>query len=268
MQVQYSSDLHINTFPAGTPFETFVRPVAPILVLAGDIGNVSNPLYAQCLAWCSQRWSTVILIAGNHEYFCEPNTMQTMDEIDQTIRRICMQLRIHFLQAGQSVKVPGTNLRFVGATLWSDIDTGIWSEVQATKGEFRNTFQQTPSPLVRATYPSDINALHALHKAQLSSAIAPHSETERLIVVTHHMPTFSLLDAEHATHRFRSCYASKDDDLFAPNIVAWICGHGHRATQQTVPNGPLLCMNARGYPSQVLRIRDRYNPEASLFVKN
>ena len=265
MQIQYCSDLHIDRFPEGTPFHSYVQPIAPILVIAGDICPVSNPLYGQFLQWCRNHWSTILLIAGNHEYFCYPGEIRTFEETDARIRAICTQLNIYFLQAGQSVRLPGTNLRFVGATLWSAIDQAIWSEIIAKKGEYVQTYQRTNNAL-RLTIPSDINALHALHRAHLFSAIAPQTKKEILIVVTHHIPTMQLLETKYSSERWRSCYASNDDDLFASNISVWICGHGHRATQYKVKNGPLIVMNARGYAQESIRTTDAYNPTASFLL--
>ena len=45
VQIQYASDLHITDWPKGTAFEAFLTPVAPILVIAGDICSAWNPLY-------------------------------------------------------------------------------------------------------------------------------------------------------------------------------------------------------------------------------
>ena len=267
MQIQYCSDLHIDKYPVETPFETYVRPAAAILVIAGDICSVSNPLYTQFLQWCKRNWSTIILVAGNHEYYCNPNEIRTFDETDNRIRAICSQLNIYFLQGGQSIRLPGTNLRFVGSTLWSSIDSAIWSDVSAKKVEFLHTYQNC-NHSIRTTIPSDINALHALHKAQLFSAIAPKSKNEIIIVVTHHMPTMNLLEAKYVTNDWRTCYASADDDLFTPNITAWICGHGHRATKYKIQNGPILLMNARGYIHDSNRTLDIYNPIETLFIKN
>jgi len=273
MQIQYCSDLHIDKFPLGTPFETFVKPAAQILVVAGDICSVSNSLYNEFLFWCMNNWQKVVIIAGNHEYYCETGIVRTFDETDAIIQKICKQYNIYFLQAGQSITLPGTNLRFVGATYWSSIDPSIWSEITEKKGEFKHTYQSSQNT-VRKTIPSDLNTLHALHKACIFSAIVPTSEI--LIVVTHHMPTMNLLEPMYKEDSWRTCYASSDEDLFASsdedlfasNISVWICGHGHRATQQKIKDGPLLLMNARGYVPDTIRITDVYNPEAVFIVKN
>jgi len=271
ISIQYVSDLHIDQYPEGTPFVTFARPVAPILVIAGDICPIEHPFYKEFLAWCSQHWHTVILITGNHEYFCQPGQIQTFDEIDRQIRQLCHQLGIHFLQAGESYRVPGTKIRFVGATLWSAIDPNIWSRIQNTKGEFTHTFQRTATG-IRYTTPSDICAFHAHHATKLYTALVPEDPQEVLIVVTHHMPTRKLLEPRYHAHPLRSCYASHDDALFAPNVHIWICGHGHRATQYQSETGPLVCMNARGYPNEVQRRHDRFDPQMTItlphIVKN
>jgi hypothetical protein len=263
MNIQYCSDLHIDRFP-GIPFHVFVRPSAPVLIVAGDICPVANPLYGEFLVWCRRNWRTIVVITGNHEYFCEPGKEQTFDEIEKVVEQTCKTLNIHFLQGGKDVRLPGTNIRIVGATLWSAIDPIIWNKVNAIRGDFKETFQRTHNS-VRNTDPSDICALHALHKAQLLSAFAPKYMNETLIVVTHHMPSLKLLEERHKTAEFRSCYASADDDLFLGNVNAWICGHGHRSIQYKVTGGPLLLMNARGYENEANRITNVYNPEA-LFV--
>ena len=244
VRIQYCSDLHIDRFPEGTPFETFLNPVAPILVIAGDICPAWNPIYEIFLIWCRRNWSHIIIIAGNHEYFCDPGVIHTFEDTEHEIRRITSKLDIQFLQ-GQSYRVPGTNIRFIGATLWSSIDPAIWTEIVDKKGDYKNTYQSMQIR-VRHTHPSDICALHALQKAHLYSELASQSNNEIVIVVTHHMPTMELLEPIYKNERWRSCYSSSDEDLFLQNIKTWICGHGHRATTLRTSSGLLLRMNARG----------------------
>ena len=262
VQIQYISDLHVDHWDIGTPFEMFVTPVAPILVIAGDICSAWLPIYAHFLSWCSRNWFLVIFITGNHEYH---NTLgRTMDETDNHISVLARRLRnTIFLQNGQSYVVPNTKIRFVGATLWAAIDPAIWVESGEKKGDFKNMYVATQFAKRTAT-PSDTTALHALHKAYIASAILPKISGEQLIVVTHHMPSLQLLEPRFRGERWHTCYANADDDLFIPNVRAWICGHSHRATKWTAPSGTLCLMNARGYnkPHEQEREEDIYNPRA------
>jgi len=267
VRIQYASDLHINDWPEGTPFKTFLIPNAPILVIAGDICEVRSILYNKFLLWCSQNWYYVILITGNHEYYWDHDAHPTMkqlsiDDIDTFIPLMGIP-NVIFLQCGTSFKLPGTNIRFVGSTLWSAIDPMIYDEIAAVKGDYNATYTSTHQG-IRKTTPADISALHALHKSYLESALAPQSSNEILIVVTHHMPSKQLLEPHYRDERWNSCYASNDDDLIRSNVKVWICGHSHRATQWKAPSGTLVLMNARGYnrPEEQQRIEDMYNPSA------
>ena len=266
VHVQYASDLHITDWPKRTAFETFLTPVAPILVIAGDICSAWDPLYKHFLAWCSRNWHIVIFITGNHEYYPPPGTTYSLEQTEEYIRSIALPNTV-FLQAGESYVVPGTHIRFVGATLWSAIDPVMWDEAAEKKGDFNKTFISTPMG-IRKTHPSDTTALHAFHKACVRSAISPQHPRETLIVVTHHMPTMHLLETRYRGERWHSCYVSSDDELLVPNVKAWICGHSHRATQWSAPSGTVCLMNARGYntTTEQGRTEDIYNPRAVMDI--
>ena len=279
VRIQYASDLHINDWPDQTNYENFIIPVAPVLIVAGDVCSALDKSYTSFLRWCSRNWKFVIIITGNHEYYkMEPVTItlsngqitqgemapMSMTNIDKFIARLTASYpNIIFLQNGASYILPGTNIRVVGATLWSAIDPMIHEEIQEKKGDYNATFTETHMG-IRPTTPADICALHALQKAYLTSAIAPKQQRETIIVVTHHMPTLNMLEPHYRGERWHSCYASSDDELLAPNVSVWICGHSHRATHWQSPTGPLVIMNARGYNriEEQTRQEDIYNPQA------
>lgn len=260
MKLQYASDLHIDDFPAGTPFETFLTPCASVLILAGDICPAYDLRFVAFLDWCSARWRHVIFVAGNHEYHCPRDMKISISHTDMYLTCLAgMFPNVVYLQNGASVVLPGTRIRIVGATLWSSIDSSIWEEVYARKRDFADIYTETPYGL-RRCHPIDLCTLHAYQSACIASATCAGIPGETCIVVTHHMPTYALLEECFVGDRWSSCYASHDDGLLTSNIAYWICGHGHRAVQQRAPSGTILCMNARGYnrPSELGRIRDVY----------
>jgi predicted phosphohydrolase len=237
-----------------------LTPVAPLLLIAGDICSAWKAEYASFLKWCSQRWRFVVVIAGNHEYFCD-DAVRTMDETDAEIRRITTMLgNVLFLQNGESVSVDG--VRIIGATLWSAVDPAI-HEAVLTKGDYTMTYTGTPYG-VRNTTPMDICALHALQKAFLHSSMALYPR-EKIVLMTHHLPSFSFQDEEHRGGPFRSCYASADDDLLI-RATAVVCGHSHQTLRLRLPTGGLAVINARGYPKDAGRWKNPYSATATLRV--
>ena len=265
--IQYASDLHLDHFPGLTAheFETFLYPSAPILVLAGDIASAWHPIYSMFLTWCSKHWRQVILVAGNHEYHCEPTRPQSRLDTDRHIKAICWKhSNLHFLQNGATFYLPKTNVVFIGTTLYSDIYPAIHHEIRY-KSDFRNSYNES----LRPNTPADFVRLHAQQKQALSDAIRSVNRGYKVIVITHYMPTEDLLEPEYVTDAWRSCYASKDDDLLRPPVCLWICGHSHRQTLYRTRRGIQLAMNARGYnkPQELDRIHDRYSPYGRVILK-
>lgn len=265
MDVQYVSDLHIDHF---SDFTHMLEPVAPVLLIAGDICSAWKPMYEDFLGWCSHRWTQVILITGNHEYMCPEGEIHTFGETDMHIRYIAGKFpNVVFLQDGESVRVLNSNVRVVGATLWSSVDPLIHADIQTKKGDYKYTYTETPVGL-RLTTPMDICALHALQKVKLANAMATHT-TGKLILMTHHMPSLALLEPEWRHERLHTCYASADDDLFYyANLEFIVCGHSHRSIKMILPPGVLALMNARGYnrPDELGRTTDVYSPTAVLRI--
>jgi len=265
--MQYASDLHIDGWPPGTSFTTFLTPCSPVLIIAGDICSAWNPLYFQFLAWAAKHWRTVIVIAGNHEYH---NTHKhTIAETDAHIHDFCSRKKnVFYLQGGASYLIPGTSTRIIGTTLWCAPDPVMWTAAAKKKGDYRFIYIDDPtSPKgKRKLHPSDVYTLHIVHKALLQFAIHISDPSEKLTVVTHYMPSKMLLEPEYRDEELHTFYASNDEDLFTSQCKLWICGHGHRATKHKVPDGPLLVMNARGYnkPSEQGRAIDMYDPCAVL----
>lgn len=257
LNIQYVSDLHIEDFPIGTSFYQFVTPVSPILIIAGDICSAWKPIYKHFLDWTSRNWHTVILIAGNHEYHSDQAKLHTIEETDTKIRALCKS-NVIYLQNAASYTIPGTSIRFVGATLWSQIDPALYDYVIANKNDFKKCLLT----------PTESSRIHKEHTELLETAIRPSSPKETLIVVTHYLPSLELLENEYKGEKLHTCYASTDDWLLQPNISAWICGHSHRATTWRSPSGVHVYMNARGYnrEKELLRKIDAFNPIASIPV--
>ncbi len=68
-------------------------------------------------------------------------------------------------------------------------------------------------------------------------------------VVTHHMPSFSLISPRYADNPLNICFASNCEKLMLPNVKAWIYGHTHNACSGMFGNTLVAC-NSRGYPHE------------------
>lgn len=240
--IQIASDLHLGS--STEPFSHILTPSAPILILAGDIAPLQSPQYESFLTWCSRNWKYVLLTTGNHEYYCE-SVRQNMPDCDRAILMFLTSKlpNVHYLQGGASIVLEG--IRFIGATLWSRIDSALWSDPKfLQRGDYTHIFLQG-----QPVTPSDISAIHAHQKARLASAIA--SANDPIVVITHHLPTHNLVPTEYRTSAAVSAYATNCEELMVGKVKAWICGHSHEAAEWRAPSGTLCVLNPRGYAGQI-----------------
>ena len=70
MKIQLCSDIHLEYGDlSSSDFPRIIEPCAPILILAGDIGNPFEDIYKDFVRYCASLFETVLLLCGNHEYY-------------------------------------------------------------------------------------------------------------------------------------------------------------------------------------------------------
>jgi len=257
--LQYISDIHLEK--SIVPFSVLLKPVALDLALCGDIGDPYSQVYEDFLRWCSRQWKRVFVLSGNHEYFLErPDVHKTVDLVDLQIDSVCKKVgsNVHFLQK-DVFYIEQYKIAILGATLWTAPDLRIWDRLvpgfigdPGLRGEYNAMFKLDENTnLMRPYHPIDITSLHLDHKYFLSKMLGPFdSELHagyRVIVLTHHVPTYALNDQEFAQHPLRSCYANSLDNLIKEPVVAWLCGHSHKPMTARFDSGALVSLNPLGY---------------------
>jgi hypothetical protein len=257
MNIQYISDIHLefhDKLNKGTIHpDLFVKPVAPYLALVGDIGIPDLPSYSVFLNWCSQRWSHVFLVAGNHEFYNVRCPVKTpMETKRETIRSICNALsNVHFLDCS-SYYLANYNLRVLGCTLWSD--SACVAEKAIT---YMNDSRQINHLKDVPFTPWRMSELHAKEKQWLNQEIHKCELTnERCLVLTHYLPSYSLIHEKYQGHFLNACFASDCDDLFRPPVVGWIAGHTHTGMKTSIHGIPCV-LNPYGYPDEDVETREK-----------
>lgn len=264
MGIQYISDIHLEFHDkhnkGALQPDMFVKPVAPYLVLAGDIGIPELESYKVFLSWCSQHWKDVFLVAGNHEFYNVRCPVKTdMASKKEQLRRICQALpNVHFLDCS-SYYISDYNLRILGCTLWSEIPECLHEKTITYMNDSRQILQQKDVPFT----PWAQSEQHVKEKQWLNQEIHKCELTnEKCLIITHYLPSFELIHEKYKGHFLNNCFASECDDLFRPPVVGWICGHTHTGMKLQIHGIP-CCINPYGYPSETVETR---NKEAVLTV--
>ena len=256
---QIASDLHLEFYQEEKlVFQTLIEPTgADYLLLAGDIGYPELSVTQDFFKWCCSNWKHVVWIFGNHEYYSTRKMPLTMDEKEEAGKSLAGKFEnLHLLFSGakranekaladeseSSFHIPGTDLVLFGSTFWTSVSES--SKGSKYMNDFHLIYQEKGIPLTVQHY----NALHDLALESLKKEIARvKGEGKRLLVMTHHLPSYSCVDEQYKDHPLNEFFATKDADelLEDPSVALWVCGHSHSQLKK----GKCI-LNARGYPRE------------------
>lgn len=94
--------------------------------------------------------------------------------------------------------------------------------------------------------PQNINDEFERNLAFIEKAVS-ESDAEKIVVVTHHLPTFAAIDGRHKGDVLNAAYATELGNYIADSrITAWIYGHSHHSIDMTIGNTRLVS-NPLGY---------------------
>lgn len=258
-RIQYASDLHLEHYDKYA-FPLIVRPNARYLALAGDIGTPGTAIYTSFMNYVSSNWDRVFYVAGNREYYqphkrnWQISTPRTFDETHEEIQNTVSKYKnISFLDHNRpSVHLTNENVTIIGSTLWSKIHEHHSSVSQATVPDYSHIpIREKHGSLLRSLRPYDTSRWHMRDKALLETQIDywKLASKSKIIMLTHHVPSFTLISPKYSDCSYNYAYASSCDQMFGQNMAAWIYGHTHAAGSAVIQK-TLCVVNAYGYPNQ------------------
>ena len=222
--VQIASDFHIEYRNDTVPDPSlFLTPAADILILAGDIGSLYKFDQLQTfIGRVCALYQIVLYIPGNHEYYTTPGcTSLCLGALRDRLKRMEQKFpNLHLLDKN-SVRIG--RVCIAGCTLWTR-PTG-----------------RVPQFIVRI-HGMDTRVYREEHKRDLDyiTRMMDYCKEKnlRLLVVTHHPPTYRVLAGGKKKKKFESLYASNLDALLTKdNTKVWVCGHTHRNFDFTTSRG-------------------------------
>ena len=133
------------------------------------------------------------------------------------------------------------NVDFILSTLWSRIPPVDEFAIQNGMNDYAQILYNK-----RRLIPQNINDEFERNLAFIKQSVS-ESDAEKIVVVTHHLPTFASLDERHKGSELNTAYATELGNYIADSrITAWIYGHSHHRTDLMIGNTHLVS-NPLGY---------------------
>jgi len=244
MRLRYISDLHLD-FIRPQNIRQFLKKITPgpgdVAILAGDIGNPRQPNYALFMQYMSTNFKKTFVIAGNHEYYCLESPTFSIEETDIYMKEYFRRYdNISFLH-NSSENYDGKC--FIGTTLWTKLNKHVQdiNDTEYIPGMDREKYNQLNSQCVEF----------------LKDAL-DNPDNKDCVVMTHHLPSYSLIDPKYKTRGQSSpydinqwFYCDMDDTIKKHNakIKCWFYGHTHTPNKANIGSTIMAC-NPIGYPDE------------------
>ncbi len=267
--LQYASDLHLElrklrTIPVIKP----IKEGQTYLALCGDIGNPFVPTYKKFLDMHTDLYAHILILSGNHEYYTGKK-QRTMRNADDEIQKIVDEYEnVTYLNMNRIII---GRTKFIGCTLWSNVSE-IEEIAESIMNDYKHIFIDSPDTEERFEYifsdyrnqkkfirsgrrrlkASDVSLIHIRMLKWLQNQINKFDPNDNkrkydnIIVLTHHAPSFSMLDKSDL---YSMCYGTNCEDMMVLPIKYWISGHTHVSKQVTI-NETTCLSNCMGYPGQ------------------
>jgi hypothetical protein len=251
MKYFVSSDLHIEKVYPKVPKASEVFKGVDItntrLILNGDVGRLVGDKkhmyweqYVSFIAGCCSQFEYVFLVLGNHEYYTDDDG-PSMEELIEKVRTL-ENLHSNFKVLDNSCAVLSPErLVIFGSTFWSYYPDNT-------------NFPSVPINLLdgRRITAASWNLLHFAAKSALEHAIHRAKQLGyKLMVVTHHAPTFTnTLDEKYKdAGTSNNMYCSTCDEYLSDKLITvWVYGHTAHNTQYRHDNGTFVYSNQYNKP--------------------
>lgn len=238
MKIQFASDLHLemqenSRWLKHNPLEV----MGEVLVLAGDImylGNESlmrHPFWD----WASEAFSQVLVVPGNHEFYGGWDMGRLHDGWSLEVRR-----NVHYYY---NAVVQMERVELVLTTLWAEIKVQDAFACERGVTDFRRIVADGERlDFVR------FNREHACCREFVRrSCCKPAEGGRKRVVVSHHLPSFLLMDPRFNGSALNGAFVSEMYDVIADSSIDWwIYGHSHRNVEAEI-EGCRCVSNQLGY---------------------
>jgi predicted phosphodiesterase len=236
MKIHILSDLHLDFAPFRPEDPLPLAIDADVVVLAGDLCN--GP---QGVRWAKNAFAdkTVIYVAGNHEYYGS-----VMADLAQEIRMETAGSNVHFLDNEEFIV---GNVRFLGATLWTDFDIEGEAWREAAMGYAKRNmsdFSAIESESKQRLTPEQSRALHLNSLAWLKLKLSEPFDGET-VIVTHHGCSPRSIHPRWKGQMLNGAFTSNLNHMLG-RCKLWIHGHTHDSFDYDA-YGTRVIVNPRGY---------------------
>ena len=233
MKIQILSDLHTEY----SAYNFNISPDTDVLILAGDIAyadNIKNTLLS--LAKSHDKLK-ILYVLGNHEFYGS--------SIKQ-VRKLISEIKIPNVYILDNSSIELDDIVFIGSTLWSDIDKRFEYEIGKRINDYNRILCESAESNNGRLTPNETVSEFIINREYILSELTKYKD-RKIVVITHHLPSFKSIHPKYANDRCNSAYASNLDGMILKyKPILFIHGHSHATSDYKIGDTRVVS-NPRGY---------------------
>jgi predicted phosphodiesterase len=237
MKLQILSDQHVDFKQNFGYFANRCHALADTLIIAGDLHPHNDPaFYYYINNKLLPFWKNIILIPGNHEFY--GSTAE--DEFFGHKRKVYEHAngnKLYYVN-NDVVEIDGVN--FVCSTLWSHVGYAQSHQIKFGVSDYSQIKGNT------------IDKNNQRFKDNCKFLEETVSSLDSCVVVTHHLPSFSLISDMYRGHTLNEAFAANMDNFIGKHgnkVKLWIHGHSHDFQDKYLGDIRFV-RNPMGYPQE------------------
>lgn len=243
--VKVLSDIHLEHYTEYPGIDTFIVckdkcHQIDIICLCGDIGDPSTAIYEQFIRDCCELCSyKTFIILGNHEMY-----NKTIADTVRHTQECCERVGEKACFLNNTTYDIDDMYRFIGTTLWTDIDASEAWNIRSTINDFHHIKGWNMNEWIE-TFQKNMTWL----RMEVDRA---HEDNKQLVILTHHVPLMSLGHPMYKSSDIKSAFSSDLSQFIRDNtedIKYWFYGHDHYSTSTTICN-TIIASNQFGYDAR------------------
>lgn len=238
MRIQIVSDLHLE-FAENRNWlkEHPLQYRGDVLVLAGDTVTDRHRKKAEGFySEIEKNFRLILSCMGNHEFY--------HGEADYAYPSYAKHISENHVKLNNSSFI-FSNIKFIVSILWSRVPEDKMKIVSARMNDYHLICRRYSDEKVPLSV-EDTNRYHALSVDYIESELRKEFPG-KIIVVTHHLPSYQCVPPEYNEDELNCAFASKLDYLFEKyRIDYWISGHTHHSVDMMIHNTRCI-VNPLGY---------------------
>jgi len=224
MKIKIISDLHLEFGNRKGILSEFYEGNYDILVIAGDL-TISTKLEKELNIIDKMVNKPVLFIPGNHDYWYSTKYAVDNDILNKKYNNVVIL---------NNDVIIIDDITFIGSTGWWDFN--ITPSLLRQMNDFIYNHD-----LITYNYGCDLG------KESKSFIMNSLSENEKCVVITHNMPSYSLISDKYKGSPLNGFFANSWDTIIEKyNPDLWIFGHTHDSIDSYINNTRCIC-NPYGY---------------------